>query len=230
MLRNLGFAAAVLAAMVSSASAQQTAPATPGQNPAMLRQMVDAAVADCLVLANQEEITLCKWAADRLKSDEAKDLAKEMEQDHEKYITQLRRFATKGRSFELRASSGSSESTASTGTSKIQQVAGTRESTTAGAPRSLHDQMYQIEHKAHEQCLKLTQECLGKEKGSNFDQAFLGQQIGMHIAVQARLMAVQDEVSPEFQQVVREGVKTTKEHKEKLEKLMHQLAEKERKS
>jgi hypothetical protein len=69
----------------------------------------------------------------------------------------------------------------------------------------------------------LNKEELGKYKGSEFDQAFVGSQLGAHIGMLAHLKALEGESSAELNAVVTKMESTTKEHKLHLEKLMSHL-------
>lgn len=224
MLRKMEWAMVLVLAASAPVFAQQretTGNAAAGGASAGMH--VDEHVADSLLLANYSEIALCQFAENKLQNEDVRQLAKEMMEDHQKFVTKLRKFASKDKPFDLRATKTGSSS-------PIRQVGGTTEDTKtttsqAGGHAAVASRIYHIEYRAAQECLKLTEECLDKEKGKHFDQAFLGQQIGMHIHALSRLMASEDAVSPEFQQVIKEGEKTTKEHKERVEKLMKKLAE-----
>lgn len=236
MRRNMTLAGLMVLALGGSAFAQVVAPPArpqpgvagqPAGGQAVSQQMLDSHVANCLVLANQEEIALCRFALQHADSDKTKEAAQSMIDDHEKFVAKLRKFASKDQSFELRAGKSSKDG--------VKQVGGTDEdrkqnpaTTAAGTTRmghGLHDRMFAMAHQAHEECLRLTQECLGQYEGKEFDQAFLGQQVGMHIGMMAKLKAAEGNVSPEFQQVIKEGQKTAKGHKEHAEELMKKLAD-----
>jgi predicted outer membrane protein len=236
MRLNMTLAGLVVLALASSGFAQVAQPARPqpgvaGQpagGQAATQQMLDSHVANCLILANQEEIALCRFAMEHADSDKTKEQAQTMIEDHEKFVAKLRKFASKDQSFELRGAKSSKEG--------VQQVSGTGEdrkanpvTTAAGTARAgngIHDRMFAMAHQAHEECLRLTQECLSKYDGKEFDQAFLGQQVGMHIGMMAKLKAAEGNVSPEFQQVIKDGQKTAKDHKDHAEELMKKLADK----
>jgi len=182
---------------------------------------VDEHVADSLLLANYSEIALCQFAENKAQNDDVQKLAKDMIEDHQKFVMKLRKFASKDKPLELRSTKTGSNS-------PIRKVGGTTDdtkTTAAGGHAGIASRIYNIEYHTAQECLKLTEECLDKEKGKNFDQAFLGQQIGMHIHMLSRLMASEDDVSPEFQQIIKDGEKTTKEHKERVEKLMKKLSD-----
>jgi predicted outer membrane protein len=217
MIRTMEFAAILLAVAVSPAFAQERQNQPAGTQG--VQQHIDTHVANCLLLGNMEEITICRFALDKIDNDEVKSLAKEMIDDHEKFANQVRRYASKDQSFELRSSKS--------GDSKIRQVGGTREEARPARndKAMLHERLAAMEHQAAQECVRLTEECLNREEGKHFDQAFLGQQIGAHIAMLAKLKAAEDDVSPELRKLVMDGEKATKEHKQRAEKLVNKLAD-----
>jgi predicted outer membrane protein len=226
MLRRIELAAVIIAVAATAAIAEERAqPAGAQPSQANQQQMIDMAAANCLTLGNQAEIALARWAMERTDSDEARELATKLIEDHQQFVSQLKKYASKDKSLEVRGAK-----TGAATESKIKPVAGTREEGSvvraggAAGSGGLFDRFYAIEHRATEECLSLTQECLGKYKGKDFDQAFLGQQIGGHIHMQAKMKAFESEVSPELQKLIKEGQKTAIEHREHAEKLMEKLA------
>lgn len=249
MARNMELAGFIVLALTAAGFAQerepvktQPVPRTPAGavQPAFSQQALDAQIANCLALANQEEIALCRFAMEHADSDKVKEAAKSMMEDHQAFLGKLRRFTSKDQNLELRVGKSTSKD-------GIRQVAGTdddrREArpgggavspgTTAAGSSSgarmaggLSERLFEIERQAHQECLKLTEECLGQYKGKEFDQAFLGQQVGMHIGMIAKLNAAENDVSPELQQLIREAQKATKSHREHAEKLMGKVAQK----
>jgi predicted outer membrane protein len=236
MVRKMEVAAFLALAIAGPAFAQEREPARPQVQPGaatqITQQQLDAHLANCLVLGNQEEIALCRYALERIDDEKVKELAQKMIDDHEKFVTQLRRYASKDKSFELR--------TGSKGKETIRRVGGTDEdrpdkttrpatgapgATTAARPAGdVAARMFAIAQETAEECLKLTQECLSQYEGKEFDQAFLGQQVGAHIGMQAKMKVAEGHVSPEFKELLRTGQKTAKEHKQHAEKLMGKVA------
>lgn len=70
---------------------------------------------------------------------------------------------------------------------------------------------------------QLTQDELRKKKGVEFDKAFAGTQVHLHIEMLATLKTVRDHVSPELQSVIEEGISTTQAHLEHAKKLCEEL-------
>jgi hypothetical protein len=145
-----------------------------------------------------------------------------MIKDHEATVEKLAKFASRPHAKPAGPQAKSAEpgATEVAGTGRIQQRANKPISEHAGG---LIDQLQQIEEEAAEECLRLTKEELGKHQGAEFDKAFLGTQIGMHLGMLARLKASEKAVSGEFQALVQDAQKKTMEHKQHLEQVMGQL-------
>jgi predicted outer membrane protein len=184
----------------------------------------DSHVADCLILGNQEEIALLKFGMERTKSDQVKELAQSMIKDHEKAISELREFASpQHANVELTADESSGRDVAST--REARKVPAEADNAPAqGGQNNLLSKMHRMAKRSHEQCLTLSREELSKYKGHEFDQAFLGQQLGAHIGMLAKLKAAQEETSGELSSWTGKAQETTKKHKDHLEKLMNDLA------
>jgi predicted outer membrane protein len=177
----------------------------------------DSHVADCLILGNQEEVALLKFGMERTKSEKVKELAQSMIKDHEKAITELREFASpQHANDELTADQGRTREA-------LKVPADADKNQAEGGRNNLMAKMHQMAKRAHEQCLILSREELAKYEGHEFDQAFLGQQLGAHIGMLAKLKAAQEETSGELSTWTGKAQETTKQHKDHLEKLMNDL-------
>lgn len=214
---------------------------------------LDSLLADCFIGANQHEVALLKMGLEKTQNEQVKQLAQQMIQDHEQNIEKLAKFASKSHAHptdQARAPKEARPADAATppvpaeapdsankpkpaatevaDNVRIQQRANKPVATDAtAASDDLIGQMQKIEEAAAEECLRLTKAELEKHEGVDFDKAFLGQQIGMHLGMIAKLNASQKAVSGEFQQLVQASVQKTEEHKQHLEHLMGQLKDKE---
>jgi predicted outer membrane protein len=181
----------------------------------------DSHVADCLILGNQEEVALLKFGMERTKNEKVKELAQSMIKDHEKAISELREFGSpQHANDELTAYKGEGRDVA---TREARKVPADAADDTEGQG-GLLARMHRMAKRAHEQCLVLSRENLTKYEGHEFDQAFLGQQLGAHIGMLAKLKAAQEETSGELSQWTGKAQETTKKHKDHLETLMNDLA------
>lgn len=66
---------------------------------------LDTALASCLLLGNQKEVTISQFAAERAKHDKVKEFARQMVKEHNQAIAMLQRFAGPDVSKDLGASS-----------------------------------------------------------------------------------------------------------------------------
>ena len=193
-----------------------------GNRQAQAGDRFEAHVADCLILGNQEEIALLKFGMERTKNKEIKELAQSMIKDHEKAVSELRGFGSKEHAnSELTADQSANKSVA---TREARKVPADESGSQARAGGGLMVRLHDMARRSHEHCLTLNREELSKYEGHEFDQAFLGQQLGAHIGMLAKLKAAQEETSGELSQWTAKAQDTTKKHKDHLEKLMNDLA------
>jgi hypothetical protein len=69
----------------------------------------------------------------------------------------------------------------------------------------------------------MTKEILNEKQGNEFDKCYVGDQITQHVHMLAKLEASQNHVSPEFQQIIRQGQQTTEQHLKHAQTLAQQL-------
>jgi predicted outer membrane protein len=196
-------------------------------------RQLDGIVADCILLGTQEEIAVAQLAASKSQNPEVKQFAQMMVRDHQQSAEKLRKFAlhdvgtltpSRGVAATDRGTADPANREGRPSRDARAEQPGRVERQAGFAAGSLNEELYQIERKAAQECLRLTQECLNKEQGEDFDKAFIGQQIGMHIGMLAKLTASEQHVSPELRQVVREGIQSCQKHKDQAEQLMKNLA------
>lgn len=85
--------------------------------------------------------------------------------------------------------------------------------------------MMQIHRDAAERCLELTKEVLSEKQGADFDMAYVGQQIVAHIGMLSKMQAAQEHVSPELQEIVRQGTQAAEQHLKEARTLAESLAQ-----
>jgi predicted outer membrane protein len=76
-----------------------------------------------------------------------------------------------------------------------------------------------MEREAKQQCLEMTQRELSEKRGSEFDHAYLGQQMVGHVQMVASLKAAERHASPELQRVIAEQRRTAEQHLEHVKHL-----------
>jgi predicted outer membrane protein len=85
------------------------------------------------------------------------------------------------------------------------------------------EQLANIERTAAQQCLAMTTAMLQEKQGAQFDRCYVGQQIGAHVAMLAKLKAIEPQVSGDLQQLVRDGRAKTEEHLQHAKSLAQSL-------
>jgi predicted outer membrane protein len=171
-------------------------------------QIIDGQLAACLILGNEEEIALGKFASQHASSDKVKKFAQMMVDQHTQAASQLKQFAPRGVSLQL-SDAGNNQARnerAATGSDQIGQ------------------QMLTIMRDAKQECLNMTEKELGQKHGEEFDHAYIGQQMGGHVQMIAALTAFEKHASPELQRVVSEQKKTAEQHLDHLKQLVEKTA------
>jgi predicted outer membrane protein len=185
-------------------------------------QTIDGQLAACLVLGNEAEVALSRFADKRASSEQVKKFAQQMIEAHTKAAQQLRQFAPQDVSLQL--SSSSSDPAARSGQARNETSATAPGSAAGGAPEAnIGRKMLTIEREAKQECLELAQKELGEKRGSEFDQCFVGQQIGGHLQMIAALTVFERHVSPDLQRVISEQKKTAEQHLEHAKQIARDL-------
>lgn len=210
---------------------------------------LDVHIASCLSLANQEEVNLARFALERAHDPRVKEFAERMIRDHEALnqklhpytghripaVTATPTFKSDGERQpaatpadrrearqELREQGATPrevrEIVRDATQRPMEQRTGYR-----GDDASVSDQLFQIAKEAHKNCEQMVREELSKEKGADFDKAFVGTQVGAHIGMLAHLKAAQPHVSGELQQIMKEATQSAEQHKQQADQLMKEL-------
>jgi len=193
---------------------------------------MDSQIADCLLIQNQAEINLARFALKHVQDARVKQFAETMIRDHEDFGAKLARFAGHGDRFH-NLNATTREHPRTTATEQTSQPAltvegkrGNRIEVTAAKPISVSpvaDDWFNLELAASENCQRMTKECLSKMKGDHFDHGYLGSQIGAHIAVLSKLEAADHYVSGELKDLLQDAQKTVKQHQARAEDLDRDL-------
>jgi len=179
-------------------------------------QLIDGHLAACLILGNEEEVALGRFATKHASSDSVKKFAQQMVDDHTKAEEQLRQFAPQNASLQLTSSgseSGAQSRTEARANSQFDSSAAN------SSPTSAPQQLLAIEREAKQECLNRTEKELGEKRGSEFDHAYLGQQMVGHVQMVSTLTAFEKHASPDLQRVIAEQRKTAEQHLDHIKQL-----------
>ncbi len=202
-------------------------------------------IATCLALGNEEEVAMAQFAQQRATNPEVKQFAQEMIRQHEQAIQQMQQAMPQLASMNLKlTSSASGQSGAassrtgaeSTGnaTAEADRSTATGETassttSTAGNQRGAaagggQHQMVEFARTAKQNCLRLSEQSLGKKQGAEFDKAYIGQQIVAHTSMLAELQAAQQFASgSQLQPLIQQGTQMTEQHLAHAQSIMQQL-------
>jgi hypothetical protein len=198
----------------------------------------DQAMASCVTIQNQEEVALATMVQDKLQNEESKKFAEMLVEEHQAYLTKLKKFAPEAAGQQLDRGEQPSQvqnttsrkpagveraaGTTNDGKQKIQQTAGTEAERTTTS--SKHVDMLQIQREIAQECLKAAKAELQSKQGIEADQCFLGHQIAKHAAMKAQLTVFARHATPELAEIFAEGAATAEKHKNEAEDIMKSLA------
>lgn len=199
----------------------------------------DEQIAAILYACDRNQVELARFAKDRLKSDEAREFADMMMKDHKMSMEKLQKLAgmsatdpTGTRSRKDAAAgredgtTGRTESTDSAKTRTADKTA--RVATEASASRSgretLGEQLnwVQIHNQMADQCLASTKAELERHEGENFDKAYIGQQLGAHMAMVDHLKVFKNHASEKLSGQLDACLEATTSHLDHARQIMEE--------
>lgn len=245
---GLSLAQQPAAPRVNAAQAGQQPAVNPGQ-PGQANQRTswmnsDQTLATCIAIANQEEISIAKFAEEKARKDDVKSFAKMLQKDHQAFLQKLQRFApeatregylteesqtgaagqrvtsVRAPGVQVNVQPAGGQAPAETGR-PIQQTAGTA-AVAAGQPGSSID-FVQLHREIANECIRSAKEEMNKKDQDKFDECFIGHQIAQHQAMKTKLTVFERHATGELKQTIAEGLQTTEQHLKKAEEIMKQL-------
>lgn len=199
----------------------------------------DHMFASCVAVGNQEEIIIAEFAIKKAHSDDVKKFAEGMVADHHAFLLKLKKFAPEATApgfldtgVKEAKSEGKGEKVVKAVATILQTAASSdaaddkKSVDNAAATRSAEASsgkgidFLQLQREMANECLTLTREKLSEKSGAGFDECFLGQQIGAHMAMKAKLTVLHRHASSELAGILADGLKTTDQHLAKAEHLM----------
>lgn len=208
------------------------------------RDHLNAALAGMVLLGNNEEVALGEFAHQKAQNEKVKQFAQMMIEHHGKYGEQLAKYAPERANEKLHAGWSNDAHNKSAGELKSESKATERAEATkddqstsdreryargfnAGDSRQ-GGPMLEINREAVEGCLALTTEEMGRHSGAEFDKCYIGQQIGAHIGMLAKLKTFEQHTQGDLQKVFRDGAAETQKHLDQARAIMKELDSKNR--
>jgi uncharacterized protein (DUF305 family) len=164
----------------------------------------DQAFAKFLAISNSEQVKLARFASEKATNADVKALVATLEKSHQERLDRLKDFS---------AASAKNKDAANT------------VSTNANNNSSSID-FLQIHSEMSEQCLKDSEEMLGKKSGNDFDTCFVGMQVAKHMMMHSCLTVLQRHTSGELQGFIKEDLAMNDEHMQASIGLMETLSDK----
>jgi predicted outer membrane protein len=210
-------------AATPSASSQTTpGQATPGQStaarqPGQVGQTgqagnLDQQIAACGILANQEEVALAQFAKERAESDQVKQFAEMMIEQHQQAIKKLEQAAPQVAAWNIELRNANAD-----------QQAGAAAQPQADGQAGAQNPQFLLARQIHEECLALTKEALSEKQGAEFDKAYIAQQCFAHLGMKAAIKGSEPFASQQLKPVLQEGLQTTEKHLAEAKNLKKQL-------
>lgn len=195
---------------------------------------LDHAIAACLVLGNKEEIELAQFAKEHAESDEVKKFADQMIKEHKQAIEKLQQAIPAVASINLEGSGQEGQYSSSqhqqsgqnsqlNPTTQGNQFNNQSSSQAAMAGGGSSHQMIELQRRVAAECLKLTKQKLGEKNGAEFDRCYIGQQMGAHVGMLAKLRGSQQSATGQLKQVLQESEQVVQKHLEHAEEIAKSL-------
>jgi len=226
---GLALASVVFCGVTQAQNTQQPQPRQPTQpGQKQLSQQggqmsaADQQIAALIYGCCHNEVEISKFAQTKLQSPAARAFAEKMVLHHTTDCESYQRWAGKAGDTALRP-----EGDAPAAGQRVVKTAGAEGQVAAQKPTTqragglpdwnkIHEQMAQ-------QCLENAKQELGRYQGSEFDQAFMGHQLGGHMKMQVELKVLRDHVSPELQQQIDKSLQIVQGHLQDARQVMEQL-------
>lgn len=222
------------------------------------KDRMNAHLAAAVLLGNNEEVAIGKFAQSKAQNARVKQFAQMMVSDHEKFGQQLVKHAPEEAAVELRTTGTAGQGVAEQSTNRTttnedtqatkkdpnneqgqvsanqntdrnkdvaSQTTGNRDEYARGfnADGKAGGPMLQANREAAEMCLSLTEQELSRHQGAEFDKCYIGQQIGAHIGMLAKLQAYERHCQGDLQKVFHDGAAKTQEHLDQARAIMKEL-------
>jgi predicted outer membrane protein len=196
-----------------------------------------------MLIKNQAEIELSQFAQQQTQNPEVKQFAQQLIQDHQQAVQKLQQLTGMqgaGRTSQAPGARGQLDAQGQrpganqpgVRTSTNTQVAdeglaqGANQSLTAdrsGMQGGPLNELLEIDRQITERCTEMIREELQAKRGPEFDQCFVGAQIGSHTHMLAALDVIGQRAQGELKQVVEEAQPVVQRHLDHAKQLAKQL-------
>lgn len=204
----------------------------------------DHMFASCVAVGNQEEVIIAEFGRKKAHSDEVKKFAETMVADHHAFLLKLKKFApeaTQPGFLDTGVKEAQAEGKGSKVVKAVAKILQTAASDDADDKKGVENaggadvshkgiDFLQMQRELANECLALTREKLGEKSGAEFDECFMGQQIGMHLGMKAKLTVLKRHASSELAGILADGLKTTDQHLAKAEHVLKTISHQAEKS
>lgn len=184
---------------------------------------IDSQLANCLAIDNWAEIELAKFAENKTKSEEVKQLAQMLQKDHSQFLSRLKEIEPNITQYvgvdgiqprtvrkPVQAIDERRDPNA-TNTGREGQRKENLDRTVAysGANEA---QLMQIKQEIAQACVNTLKEELGAKANAEFDHCFVGYQVGAHMRMLDTLKVFERHASPQLAQVINDVTPTVQSH------------------
>jgi len=182
---------------------QQVIPGQAGQ--IAQRGTADQQIAACVFIACRNEIETAKLAEQKAQSNEVREFAQKMIDEHTPGCQEMQRLAGELVADRSRLPGGEAAGRAPVVGGNLDWV-------------SIHEQI-------GEQCLATVKKELSAKQGTDFDQCFMGEQIGAHLHVIDSLKVLKEHASGDLRQKLEQELQTAQQHLQLAKQIDQRLKE-----
>jgi len=188
---------------------------------------------------NENEVTLAQLAQQRAKSEDVKEFAKHMQRDHEQLLGKLQPLAG-NLAMQQRGRQGNEQPGArqqpggqpgaQPGVAIEGRPGGAPEGAQgqAGSPMGGHLNLVSLKRELGAECRQSSEKELSDKSGTEFDECYIGMQIGAHMHAIDEMKVAKRHVSPNMQAVLDEGIQTAEGHLKMAKTIIKDLTGKDK--
>jgi predicted outer membrane protein len=183
----------------------------------------DALLATCLLIDNQVEAALGEFAQKRAESDEVRQFAEKMAQEHSQAAESLKRLAMAGVDAKTakRADTARADNAAAAEAPAESRPGSREEGANASNPQAIF--FVTLKKEMGEQCLQSAQKELGAKKGEEFDKCYINAQVMAHQHMLDGLTVMERHAGQELKQQIMQAKETTQTHLDEAKEIAKKI-------